>query len=289
MSNPTSFNPTPPGDLERLHSQLFYFPRPTQYQQFCFRIAEKSLDLPVFDWHGQETSQDRLLRHLGRLDAWTVQRWLLEAAQLDGLAAMVILDAMEFLSDCLRFVMKTDETELFDSRFKGEFTKSIHGLPFIFRVPSGWELSLFNHGYDEGNYGVGFAVRCHLSQSTTHENWGLGKLLGRGNAYSTDIGYFYVPCEIVPQFKRMPIDVDDERWGGGIKTVTASIPYQWIIQTRRREADGKSYSLRAAPSESEIIELAVKAIDAVKELLAKIQARRQEAENDGRSDRENDV
>lgn len=184
---------------------------------------------------------------------------------------MVMLDAMSFFCDCLRIVTEPYDHDLFDSRFKREFTQSIQGLSFVFRVPSGWELSLFQDRYDEGNYGVGYVARCHLSQSTTHEDWGYGELLGRGNAQSFDVGYFGVPCEIAPQFKRMPIDVDDERWAKA--SVTATIPYQWIIQTRNRnEADRRLY-LHAPPSEQEILNVAINAVAAVEKRIAGIEAR----------------
>jgi hypothetical protein len=76
----------------------------------------------------------------------------------------------------------------------------------------------------------------------------------------------------------MPIDAHDERWGVGMRTVTASLPYQCIIQTRRRREDEREFSLQEVPSEDQIIELAVKAIDAVRKQLVDIRARWQEAE-----------
>ena len=279
MSEFNVFDPNPPVKPERLRRRLFRYPRPTQYQEFCLRIADKSLDLPVHDWCSEVTTEGRRLRDSDHLDYWAVQRWILEAIELNGLAAMVMLDAMDFFSDCLHFLSKDHDKELFDSRFKRDFTQSIQGLPFVFRIPAGWELSLFHDGYDEGNYGVGHVQRCHLSQST-QENWGWSKLLGLGNAHSNDIGYFDVPCEIVPHFKRMPIDADDERWGIGIKSVAALIPYQWIIHTRRREEDKRQFFLQAAPSEGEIIDVATKAIDAVKKRIAEIQDHRREAMKD---------
>ena len=92
--------------------------------------------------------------------------------------------------------------------------------------------------------------------------------------------------KIVPHFKRMPIDADDERWEIWDRKRDGIDPYQWIIHTRKREEDKRQCYLRAAPSENEIVEVAVKAIDAVKERLTEIQARRQEAENGRRSDLE---
>lgn len=278
------FNPPPPGELDRLRLRLAFFPGLTQYQQFCLRIADRSLDLPAQN-REHEPVEGLAQRHKDRLDMWVVDRWLLEATEIDGLAAMVMLDAMEYFVRCLDFMTDNHEKEAFDSRFKREFTQRIQGIPFVFRIPSGWELALFHDRYDEGNYGLGFVQRCHLSHST-QENWGLGELLGRGSAYSTDVGYFHVPCTIVPHFKRMPIDADDERWGLGTKTVTALIPYQWITHTWVRNSDDGKSCLRPVASENEVLGVAVRAIDAVRDVLAEIATRMREAGGRGHAEEE---
>src|SRR5688572_30583318 len=91
-----------PGVLYRLTRRLHFFPRPSDYQELCFRIAKKALDLPVPDWR-EKYQLGMLLQHLDKLDAEAVQRWLLAASEINELAAMVMLDAMDFFCDCLRF------------------------------------------------------------------------------------------------------------------------------------------------------------------------------------------
>jgi len=271
MPDIIKFNPTQPGELDRLASTSYLLPRVTNYQRLCFRIARRALDLPAPDWRGTFAREGMCLRHLDQLDPIPIQRWLLEASEVNELAAMVMLDAMDFFCDCLRFMTRSQDHDFLDARFKGDFTKSIGGLPFVFRIPAGWELSLFHDKFDEGNYSVGRVLRCHLSQSTTDENWGLGDLVGRGKADYTDLGFFGVPCEIVPKFKRTPIDADDERWRLG--TVTATIPFQWIREVKRRDSGSTKERLEAVPSEEDILAVADRAMDAVREHFAEIARR----------------
>jgi hypothetical protein len=278
MSDILKFKTNQPGELERLTTRLYSFPRTTDYQRLCFGIAQRALDLPAADWHGRD--QGKLLRHLDQLDAMSVQRWLLAAADINDLAAMVMVDAIDLVCDCWRF-LTGDDHDCLGPTFKSDFTKSVGGLPFVFRIPSSWELSLFHDKFDEGNYSVGRVLRCHLSESSTHENWGLGHLAGKDKADYSGLGYFDVPCAIVPHFKRSPIDEDDERWRMG--TVSASIPYQWIIQVRTENHETRKKRLEPVPGDDEILSVADRAADAVRaqfdEIGRKIRERHEVAAN----------
>jgi hypothetical protein len=259
MSDIIKFKVSQPGELDRLTASLYRFPRVTEYQRLCFRIAKKSLDLPAADWQGKDDG--KILRQLDTLDGMSVQQWLLEASEINALAAMVMVDAIDFFCDCLEF-LTGENHDCLGPRFKGDFTKSIGGLPFVFRIPAGWELSLFNEKFDEGNYSVGQVLRCHLSESFTHANWGLGHLAGDKKADQSGLGFFDIPCAIVPKFKRSPIDVDDERWWLG--TTTATIPYQWIIQAKTDDPQTGKERLEPTPSHDEILTVADKAAIALR-------------------------
>jgi hypothetical protein len=126
-------------------------------------------------------------------------------------------------------------------------------------------------------------LRCHLSQSATHQNYALGTLLGRGSADSDDIGYFGVPCEILPHFTRTPINADLE-WLLADRWMSATIPFQWIIQTRKWNEEERKGYLEPAPSEEGILDVARKAVCAVEGRVRQIEDERRKSGGDESED-----
>jgi hypothetical protein len=201
-------------------------------------------------------------RHLDKLDASIVEQWVLDAARIDALAGMVLLDAIDFFLECLRFLNEERHSYLIGPRFKRDFTQVIQGIQFVFRVPVGGELRLFDAVYGEGNYGVGNLIRCHLSQATTHINWGSGDFVFREDGTYDDRGYFDVSCEIACCLKRQLIPREDEAWG--VRRITATIPLRWIHEIEHWDEDGK-VDLKPASDQNEILRIADQAIVSVQQ------------------------
>lgn len=260
MADLTIFNPIPPGRLDDLVNRSSLFSGWTKYQEFCFRVARESLNLPVPEWYHADAMPGMQMRHRDVLCAATVQRWLTETARLDPWAGMVALDAMHFLADYLFLMTGKQDNYFLDSDFKRNFTKTVQGTEFVFRVPSGWELRLFGQHYDEGNYGVAHVTRCHLSQNTA-DHYGWGDLVERGGAHYRDLGYFGIPCEIGRKFKRMPVILDEDLWHES--RVPSIVPYQMLKQVVRYSENGRDRRLEDPPTDDQILTAARSAVDAV--------------------------
>lgn len=244
--------------------------RLTTYQSFCLRVAEKALDLPDRMFRRGREGEHGVIGDQNTLDSFTVEKWLLEAAQVDALSSMVLLDAVEFLLDMFRVLDEDHRREPLESRFKREFTQVIRGTIIEFCVPEGWGFQFLNDDYFAGSCGVAIVSRCHLSQ-VPHDAWGLGTLLGAGKADSMDIGYFNIPCEIAPRIWNEPVR-DEKEWVAN-KWFTGFIPYQWITGSATSRSTDGTLDWQPPPSDERILEVADEARKRVEEFYRKIESK----------------
>ncbi len=249
--------------------QFIFTRRLTTYQSFCLHLAEKALNLPDRMSRRRREGEPGIIGDQVNVDGFTVEKWLFEAAKIDALASMVMLDAVDFLFDMLRVLDDGHMREPLESRFKREFTQQVRGTIVEFRVPDGWGFQLLNDNYFAGSCGVAIVSRCHLSQ-VSHDAWAMGTLLGVGKAQSTDIGYFDVPCEIAPNIWNEPVR-DEEKWVAN-GWYTGFLPYQWITGFATSRSSDGNLAWQPTPSNERILEVSEEARTQVEEFYREIES-----------------
>ena len=251
------------GRVGEIAARLAFIPMAAQthYQMLCIRLGELVLDLPVPEWRGDRLVSNKRMRESDRLNVWAVNRWILEVTTLNPLAGMVLLDAVENYCEWLCFAAQEHDFFVSDTRSKKDFTRIIQGTRIRFQVLSGWEFNVLHRIFAAGAQGEADLIRCHLSSSSTHLNWGLRQLVGDEPGIITDLGYFDVPCTINRLFGKTTDGSDEQDCRG----LTATIAYCWLTHWSKYDDRDKEWRMVPAPTDKEIIAIAKAGIKPVQE------------------------
>ena len=125
----------PGGKIESLFHRMLFFPRATHYQEFCVRLVELALELPVRSYHDGCQAAEPKLRHCDELRTVDVEPWIVTVLEENVLAGMVLIDAVDYVMDLLSRLTKRDEHDWFDPQTKRRFTEMIGNTWVEFQVP----------------------------------------------------------------------------------------------------------------------------------------------------------
>ena len=252
----------PGGKIESLFHRLLFFPRATHYQQFCVRLAELALDLPMLDYGGRRgpTTTVRQCNDIHMID---LERWIQKVLEENVLAGMVLIDALDYVMELLGRLMSDRELcDYFGPQTKKRFTEMIGNTWVEFQVPAGWELQFSHETRLAGYRGVAIIERCHLSQNTQHVNHATGRMVGVPRDERPDIGYFDIECGFFPGYRVEGNEIvrpaNARGYGLGI-----CLPYTFIAREIRGEES--SLQLRPRPTDQEVYDLAKWAVDRLSE------------------------
>ena len=252
----------PGGKIESLFHRLLFFPRGTHYQQFCVRLAELALDLPVFNYGGRHgpTTTARQCSNIHTLD---LERWIYRVLEENVLAGMVLIDALDYVMELLgRLIGDRELCDCFGPQSKKHFTEMIGNTWVEFQVPVGWELQFSRETRLAGYRGVAVIERCHLSQNTQHVNHAVGRMVGASRDDRPDVGYFDIECGFFPGYRVEGNEIirpaNATGYGLGI-----CLPYTFI--TREIQGEEPSLQLRPRPTDQEVLDIAKRAVDRLME------------------------
>jgi hypothetical protein len=248
----------PGGKIESLFHRLLFFPRATHYRQFCVRLAELALDLPVFNYGGRpgSTTTARQCSNIHTLD---LERWIYKVLEENVLAGMVLIDALDYVMELLGRLMGDRELcDCFGPQTKKRFTEMIGNTWVEFQVPTGWELQFSGETRLEGYRGVAVIERCHLSHNTQHVNHAVGRMVGASRDERPDVGYFDIECRFFLGYRVEGNEIirpaNATGYGLGI-----CLPFTFI--TREIRGEEPSLQLRTRPMDQEVIDIAKMAVD----------------------------
>jgi hypothetical protein len=212
------------------------------------------LDLPT----DPGVSVERL-RNSGDLYPDLLMKWVSMVLAENTLAAMLLLDALNYLTcllDCI--VGKDDKYEFPDADYKRQFTKAMGGTLIEFEVPRGWELQFAEEQRLPGFRGIALIRRCHLSDDFTHKNDAIGQLVGVPWDYETDVGYFDVSCHLDPNLAIVDGRLHKRELEGPVLDIT--VPYTFILHEIDRPGRD-DIRLTKRPTDQEVLDIAKRAID----------------------------
>jgi hypothetical protein len=243
-----------PSELVALFKRCIDWPRATHYQGLCGHIGRLMLDLPTEP--GPPVGR---WRNTGDLYSALLQKWVLTVLAENTLAAMLLLDALDYLTSLLDSIVgKVGRYEFPTTEQKKRFTKAMRGALVEFEVPPGWELRFAQEKRLPGFRGVAAISRCHLSQDFVHRNDAISQLAGVPWDYETDVGYFDIRCEFFPDWAV----VDDQLQTGEPRhrrELGITIPYTFILHEIDETLDGVRLIKR--PTDAEVLGIARQAID----------------------------
>lgn len=251
----------PAGRLAAIFERRIRLPRPTQYEAFCARVGKLMLDLPIDIFPGQSGQPIHRLRHCDELYPASLENWVLTVLEENRLAAMLLLDVLDYLSRLLdRFSGKRGRNEFPLAEDKKRFTEALNGPLVEFQVPMGWELCFAETVRLPGFRGVASIPRCHLSQCSAHVNFATGRLVGCPAYHSTHEGYFAIRCEYLPD-----LAVADGRLcfpdRSSYRQMGITIPYTFILHEIAISRRPDEIRIITRPTDEEVLQIAERAID----------------------------
>ena len=247
----------PGGKIESSFHRLLFFPRATHYQEFCVRLAELTLDLPLLNYGGHHGP--RRVRQCNDIHAIDLERWIYKVLEENVLAGMVLIDALDYVMGLLgRLTEDKELRDCFGPQTKRRFTEMIGNTWVEFQVPVGWELQFSRETRLAGYRGVAVIERCHLSQNTQHVNHAVGRMLGVSRDDRPDAGYFDIECGFFPGYRVEGNEIvrpaNATGYGLGI-----CLPFTFI--TREIRGEEPSLQLRLRPTDQEVYDIAKLTVD----------------------------
>jgi hypothetical protein len=240
----------------------------TSYQSHCLRLGELAIDLPTPRFAAWHRGSGELYRHTERYPSGRdLMSWVLDVAAQNVLAGVVLIDALDWYGDLLRFAIPTHSSRFPERENKKEWTEGVGEYLVEFEVPTGWEFEFRDVVHTAGHRGVASVTRCHLSDNWYHSNYGFGRLVG-GNGLEVEgaIG-FTIPCEYVSALRveGETLHVDradpDPSHGYGI-----NLPYAFVLRAFRRPWNReKKLAFVMRPTDAELIALARRSVTRVQE------------------------
>jgi hypothetical protein len=243
-----------PHELVARFKQRIDVPRATHYQELCGQVGRLMLDLPT-----DPGPPAALWRHSGDLYPGVLQRWVLAVLRQNKLAAMLLLDALDYLTSLLDSIVdRPGRYEFPTAEQKKWFTRVMRGVLVEFEVPPGWELRFARDKRLPGFRGVAAISRCHLSQDFTHRNDAISQLAGMPWDYETDVGYFDIRCHFDPSEAIVDGHLRRAEHGAGSE-MDIAIPYIFILHEIDCLNDGVRLIKR--PTDVEVVQIARAAME----------------------------
>jgi hypothetical protein len=238
--------------------------RLTSYQDLCLRLGELAIDLPTARVDSMNLGQQPLHRHTDRYPSGIeLMPWVLDVAEQNLLAAMVLLDALNWYVEILDFIVPSRMHRFPESREKKEWTERVGDYFVEFEVQKGWEFESCEKVHTVGHRGVACVSRCHLSDNWYQSSRGSGRLVGlSGCGVELAVG-FDIPCEYFPALRveaeTLQVNPADEAYGYGI-----SLPYAFVTRAFRRPWDAREkLAFIIRPTDDEVITLAQESVNRI--------------------------
>jgi hypothetical protein len=262
------------GPIARAVESLWHN-RLTSYQDLCLHLGRLAIDLPTARHGSWVSNQLPLHRHTDRYPSGSdLIMWVLEVAQQNLLAGVVLIDALDWFGDILSFVAPSRKSRFPEREDKKEWTQRVGEYFLEFEVPEGWEFNFHGDVHAVGHRGVALVRRCHLSESWYHADSGGGRLVvAEALGVERAIG-FDIPCEYVPALRVDQETLQVGRADGGYG-YAISLPYAFVIRAFRRPWNREEkLAFVPRPADQEVVDLAQGSIARIQERWRKIAAER---------------
>jgi hypothetical protein len=220
------------GPIAKAVSRL-RFSRLTPYQSLALDLGDIALEMPLDVLRPNDETRGTLFRHStqfppGRLLMW----WVLNVAEENLLAGVVLLDALEMFVDLLAPVLP-DRLRFPDTQDKTDWTQRVGPFDVEFVVPEGWEFVFAGAVHPAGFRGVACVDRCHLSERAGHYDEGRGRIAVPTDRSVGSSGGFDLPCAYYPGVRVVGDEVVEDDPAHSSRR-DASLPYEFVVRAFQR-------------------------------------------------------